>query len=573
MKRNLEQLSAQIYDLVIIGGGIYGASLAWEAASRGLSVALLEKKDFASATSANSLKIIHGGFRYLQNADIHRMRESITERKILMQIAPHLVHPLPVLVPTYGHGIKGIEALTIGLVINELVSFDRNRIAGQDGSVDPDKFIPSGRPLSRRACLKQLPGINPRGLTGGVIFYDAQVYNSERLVLAFLHSASQSGADLANYAEVSGFLRQEDHVKGVMVTDTLTNERFAVRARMVVNTSGPWVQQVVSLLNGEGQRRHIPQAKAINLLTRPLFQNYAVGLPRFSERHSTGGRQNGSRDGQPGEKKGNGYLFVAPWRGRSIVGTTYSLYTQSPDEFRVTAKDLQGLLDEINLAYPQVNLALDDVTFAHGGLLPLSTADQQNDSIRLTRNYQIYDHRQEGIQGLLSVIGVKYTTARNVANKAINQIFNIWGYQPPPSNSAMQPLYGGQIERYTEFLEEEINKRPCNLGEEAVRNLINNYGSAYPEVLRNFSRSNGVGQVLTDEQAILRAEVLHAVRDEMAQKLTDVILRRTDLGTAGYPGEAAVQFSSEVMGVELGWSRERIKQEVQELNEIYHFTG
>ena len=201
MERDPSKLQRNKYDLLVIGGGIYGACVTWDAALRGLSVALVEKGDFASATSANSLKIIHGGLRYLQHGDFKRMRESIRERRTLMEIAPHLVHPLPVLIPTFGHGMQGREVLSLALMINDLIGFDRNRLD------DPEKHICRGRVISRRECLELLPGIHKKDLTGGAIFHDAQVYNSERLVLSFIRSAEKAGAELANYVEVTGFIQ------------------------------------------------------------------------------------------------------------------------------------------------------------------------------------------------------------------------------------------------------------------------------------------------------------------------------------------------------------------------------
>ena len=209
MQRDLTKLSQNVYDLLIVGGGIYGAGVARDASLRGLSVALVEKADFGCATSANSLKMIHGGLRYLQHGDFKRMRESIYDRRILMQIAPHLVHPLGVVVPTYGHGIKGKEVMTIALAINDIVSCDRNV------GIDPHKHIPPGRTISKTECLQLLPGIDAKDLTGGAVFCDAQVYNSERLVLSFLRSAAQKNADLANYVEVIGFLQQGNCITGV----------------------------------------------------------------------------------------------------------------------------------------------------------------------------------------------------------------------------------------------------------------------------------------------------------------------------------------------------------------------
>lgn len=231
MQRNAIALTQNVYDLLIIGGGIYGACIARDASLRGLSVALVEKADFGCATSANSLKTIHGGLRYLQHGDLKRMRESIGDRKILMQIAPHLVHPLKVVLPTYGHGMRGKEAMALALAVNDLVSCDRNFLA------DPQKHIPPGRVISKNQCLQLLEGIDSQGLTGGAIFYDAQVYNSERLILSFLRSAVQAGADVANYVEVVGFLQMGDRITGVTAKDVLTGDSFQIQAKTVVNAS------------------------------------------------------------------------------------------------------------------------------------------------------------------------------------------------------------------------------------------------------------------------------------------------------------------------------------------------
>jgi len=546
-----------VYDLLIIGGGIYGACVAWDASLRGLSVALVEKSDFGSATSANSLKIIHGGLRYLQHADFRRMRESIRERTTLMRIAPHLVHPLPVLIPTYGHGMRGKEVLSVALVVNDLVSFDRNRLD------DPQKHIPRGRTISRRECLQLLPGIPEQGLTGGAIFYDAQVYNSERFTLSFLRPAAKAGAHLANYVEVTGFLQEGDRVTGVEAKDLLTGDRFDIRAKMVLNICGPWVNHVLGLLNGRRPQPGVRCAKAINLMTRRLFHTYAVGVLG----------QNGYRDADAVISKGSRFLFITPWRGQSLIGTAYTVYNEDPDDFKVTEKDVQNLLNEINQACPSASLKREEISFVHGGLVPMSETDRETGYVQLAKHYQIHDHRNEGVKGLLSVVGVKYTTARHVAERVIDLVFEMRGQKPPRSTSSITPLHGGQIERFETFLHTEIGKRPYGLDEEAIRRLIYNYGSAYPEVLRYLDRDVHGGQKRTDRLAVLEAEILHGVHEEMAQKLTDVVFCRTELGTAGHPGDDILRFCAEVMGTELGWSEARIRRELQEVNEVFALGG
>lgn len=524
MKRKLEQLT-DTYDLLIIGGGIYGACMAWEASLRGLSVALVEKADFGGATSANSLKIIHGGLRYLQSADFKRMRESIRERKTLMRIAPHLVHPLPILIPTYGHGLKGKEALGLAMALNDLISSDRNWLQ------DRQKYIPRGRVISKQECLQHLPGMSEAGLTGGALFYDAQVHNSERLTLAFVRSAEQAGATVANYVQAVGFLQAGDHIVGVRANDVFSGTELCIRARTVINTSGPWINQILGLLNRQPPQ---PMARAVNLvLRRSLFHSHAVGLASGSGR----------------------FLFVVPWRDRSILGTDYTVWTGEPDALEVSEGQIESFLRELNQAYPAANLGREDVAVVHSGLLPCSGITPDGKPI-LSKHYRICDHAHQGLPGLISVTGVKYTTARDVAQKTIDYIFKNRGQEPPPSTSSLTPVYGGGIEQFADFLQTAI-ARTHTLDKETVQHLVYNYGSKYQSVLKYLISSP------PNKLAVLQAEVIYAVREEMAQRLSDVVFRRTGLGSAELPSAEILQFCAEVMETELDWSPVRTQQELQ----------
>jgi glycerol-3-phosphate dehydrogenase len=231
MKRNLVQLAGKKHDILIIGGGIYGACVAWDAALRGLSVALVDKGDFGCATSANSLKIIHGGLRYLQDANLKLVRRMVSERTIWMQIAPHLVHPMPCLMPTYKKLTRNNIALFTALKISDLIGYDRNRI------VDPQKHLPNGHTISRTDCLRLIPEAAANGITGGAIWYDAQMYNSERLLISIILSAAKAGAEVANYVEVTSFLRDDMGVKGVKAKDVLTGQELEIQANLVVNSA------------------------------------------------------------------------------------------------------------------------------------------------------------------------------------------------------------------------------------------------------------------------------------------------------------------------------------------------
>ena len=551
MKRNLTELTSKVYDIFIVGGGIYGATLAWEASLRGLSVALVEKSDFGAGTSANSLKTIHGGLRYLQNADLKRMRESIHERTTLMRIAPHLVHPLPVLIPTYGYGLKGKEVLSLALAINDLVSCDRNQLP------DRQKHIPNGCVISQQKCLELLPGISTQGLTGGAIFSDAQVYNSERLTISFLHSAYQAGASLANYVEVTGFIQKDNRISGVKATDRLTRNQFEIRAQTIINTCGPWLHKILGMVNQQ-QRLPFGLAKAMNLVTtRPLVEKYAVGIAS----------KNIATDPDAVVNKGSRFLFIAPWRDRSIIGTEYAVYDRDPDNFHITEAEINKFLAAINQAYPPAKLKREEVAFVHGGMLPTNNINPKTGEPVLAKHYQIFDHSQTGLFGLISVVGVKYTTARDVAEKVVNYLFKSWRKKSPKSVSSLTPIYGGKIENFTAFLQNAIvEKQSKCLTASTIRRLVYNYGSTYPEVLNYLDNPDS-------DRAVIKAEIFYAIHQEMAQKLSDVILRRTELGSAGYPGNATIKFCAEVMGKELGWSAAKLQQEIEEVHNILRITS
>ncbi|MBX2862469.1 MAG: glycerol-3-phosphate dehydrogenase/oxidase [Leptolyngbyaceae cyanobacterium MAG.088] len=534
MQRNLQALSNQAFDLLVLGGGIQGACVAWEATLRGLSVALIDQSDFGAATSANSLKIIHGGLRYLQTADFSRMRQSIRERQILMRIAPHLVHPLPVLVPTYGHGLKGKGAMVAALKLNDLISCDRNR-----GLQDPQKHIPPGRVISRQSCQQQVPGIADQGLTGAATFHDAQVYNSERLTLAFIKSADQAGATVANYVEATGFLQTDGQIQGVTARDALTGVPFEIQANAVVNTSGPWLNKVLNRL--PTPTAHQPFAKAVNVvLHRPLLDtDYAVAFR--------------SGANKPGSTQKSRMLFVVPWRGTSMIGTHYRICNQGPDKWQVDDAEILSLLQQINQAYPPAQLTREDVGFVHGGLLPQAGISSSGEPC-LTKRYCIRDHAADGYQGLWSVTGVKYTTSRDVAQRVVDHLFRTWGQTSPVSTSATTPLVDGDINNIEEYIQQAVEQ--SQFAAKEIRSLVYNYGSAYGDIFKD---------VIDSKIQAITAQVRYVVQTEMAQTLKDVIFRRTELGSAGPPDEPTIHLCGKIMAEELGWGHAHTQKEIHSL--------
>ncbi len=545
MKRDLKKLSGQTFDMLIVGGGIYGAAAAWDAVSRGLSVALIEKGDFGGATSANSLKIVHGGLRYLQSLDVERMRESIRERRTFLKIAPHLVHPLSCLMPTYGHFMKGREVMIAGMLMNDLISFDRNFHA------DPAKKIPPGKTISKKACLKIIPGIQQQKLTGGALWTDAQMFNSERLLLSFILSAVQKGAVPANYIQAEGFLKSGDRIEGICTRDMLSGDELEIRSKVVLNTCGGWVNALLQKA-GAGTL-NMKLSTAMNLvINRSILQEHAAGI--------TGNFEFKRPDGSVYHRRR--VLFMTPWRHVTVVGTYHRPYEADPDRLRVTEAEIEDFLKEINSALPGSPVRRDEISFVHKGFLPMEGINPKTGEVNLTPFFRIIDHRKTHLKGLISVIGVKYTTARDVSKRAVDLAFRLLGQKPAKSISGQTPLFGGEIDDFGWFISENTNRLSSTFSPEVSKHLLYNYGSECQQLLQMIQKEPKMKTLVSGSSEVLTAEVVHGIREEMAVKLSDIIFRRTDLGSAGYPGDQTVQYCADVMAEELGWDPSRIKNEM-----------
>lgn len=550
MKRNISALVGNEYDLVIVGGGIFGICAAWDATLRGLSVALLERDDFGHATSANHFKVVHGGIRYLQHGDIPRIRESSKERSAFLRIAPHLVRPMPFLIPTYGHMMKGKEAMTVGLRLYDLLTFDRNQ-----GIQDPERQIPPGRIVSRQECLDMFPHLDSRGLTGGAIFHDGQMYNPARLSLSFVRAAVEAGADVANYAEVSGFIRQGNRVVGVKVCDKLSGIEFEVRGRVVLNAAGPWAKWLVRAgLNQQLNPEPIFSRDAYFVVNRRLIGDYALAV------------QGQTKDPDAILSRGNRHLFLVPWRDYTLVGVWHVVYRGDPDKFTVTREDLQGFLDEINLSYPSLDLTLNDVSMWNAGLTLFGENEPGATDLSYGKRSMIVDHAQEhDLEGLVTLVGVRFTTARGVATKVIDLVFDKLQKKAPPSQTAETPIYGGNIENFNEFRDQAAAQHSQQVSAEVMSALVHNYGSAYREVLQYLHEEPAWAETL-DGANVIKAQVIHAIRQEMAQTLPDVVFRRTDLATGEDPGTVALETAAALMASELDWNQRRVQKEIAEVN-------
>jgi glycerol-3-phosphate dehydrogenase len=552
MKRDLNKLAETTYDLLIIGGGIAGACAAWDASLRGLSVALVDKGDFGAATSAASGKLIHGGLRYMQYGSLRRVCESAHERNVFLKIAPHFVHPIPFLIPTYGHFLKGKEILAIGMKLYDFI------VRSSTKSIALEKTISPHQVISREKVLEMEPYISKVGLTGGVFIYECLMHNPERLTLSFLLAADEIGADLANYVKVVRFLNRQNLVSGVRAKDILSGDEFDIQAKLVINAAGPWIPTLLAELKGTPKLAGFRFSKGIHVITRSLTQKCALALAT-SHRHAGALLQRGGR-----------HFFIIPWRNHSLIGTTNAPLNGTPDDKIVTEKDILALLKEINSSYPASCLKHEDVLFFYGGLYPDDIGRSVKDGYQGSRTDQIFDHKRiDGIEGVISVISVKFTTARKLAQKTIDLIFRKLEYEPPECLTKSRSIYGGQIERFDDFLSQEIRKKSPNLDKDITTHLVRNYGSAYDKLLNYNENDSQWSERIHPDLPIIKAQIIHAVRKEMAHKLTDVVFRRTGLGTIGNPGEKAFRICASIMAEELGWGGERVEQELNEVRDIF----
>jgi len=552
VKRDLKTLCSEEHDILVLGGGIYGVSVAWDAALRGLKAALIDRGDFACATSSNSLKTIHGGLRYLQQLDLARMRECIRERRVLMKIAPHLVHPLPFVMPTYGHGLKSRTALRAALFVTDLVGLDRN------GLTDPVKYLPGGRTISKEELRKLLPGYNARGMTGGALWYDCQCHNTERLALSYALSAAKRGADLANYVECTGFLMAAGRVRGVRARDTLTGERLAIRARVIVNACGPWIDEVLGTLNGRRTKRIFMPSSAMNIIVkRKLLEGCATGLPSPCP--------NG--ESRASVRRGTRILFFTPWRHYTLIGTNHLPFEGQKGTYRVTEGEIKDFLVSVNAAYPAAEIRRDEISFFHGGLVPTAGISPTGE-VRYERRCGIHDHSVEGgVEGLITVCGEKYTTHRTAARRVVDLALRNLGRRPEGCLSDQIHLEGGDIERFEELLREAV--RTSGVTDVVARHLVYAYGSTYRDVLEYGQKDSSLLRTVRGSYEVIRAEVVHAVREEMALKLSDTVLRRTGLGSGESPGEETLREVAGIMAAELGWDASRTLSEIDETKATY----
>lgn len=536
------------YDVAIIGGGIYGASAAWEAASRGLSVILIEAQDFCSGTSANSLKTIHGGLRSLQRFDFAEMREYIRERRALLKIAPHLVIPMQCIIPTYSKISKSRFFLGFAFKVYDLIASDRNQ------GLDVARYIKHSQIISAEQVRDFAPDFDSSTITGGASWFDAQVYNSERLVLAYIMSAKQAGADVFNYVRKITYTAQQEAVTGLTAVDQLTGEEINISAKSVIDCCGPWAfdDEAFTETTSEARRPKL-MARAVNIVLNRKLSECALGA-----------NTSATPDGN------SRLMFIAPWRQGSIVGTWY--YPKEPGNSKSALSDteLSQCLSQINSVFPALNLDKSNVTKIHFGLQPAEPASAENGEPALWRHTKIIDSMAGSISaGLFWVQGVKLTTARATAENIINRVAGYIHADIDQSSTSVTALYGGDISDYSSFENDCLARFSKYLSIETITRLMRNYGSKIIVIMRLCEKDQSLAQCVPGTTDTIKAELEFILENEMVYTLSDVLLRRSDIGSFQCPKLETIEYCADVVGKRLHWNSAQRAENISGLKQHY----
>ncbi len=516
-------MRAEELDVLVIGGGIVGTGAALDAVTRGLTVGLVEQRDWASGTSSRSSKLVHGGIRYLEQLDFRLVREALIERGLLLQeLAPHLVKPVRFLYPLRRPLVERLY-VGAGMLLYDLFSYTGLRPPG----------VPHHRHLSRAQVRRLAPSLAPSAYVGGITYYDAQV-DDARYTASVARTAAHYGAHVANRVRVEGFLKVGERVVGVRARDRETDELFEIRAKQVVNATGVWTDDTQSMV-GERGKFKVRASKGIHLvIPRDRFQS-GTGLLLRTEKS---------------------VLFVIPWGRHWLVGTTDTDWNLDKAHPAATAADIDYLLDHVNrvLAVP---LTREDVEGVYAGLRPLLAGESEETS-KLSREHIV----AHAVPGLVVIAGGKWTTYRVMAKDAIDAAASALDGKVPASATAEVPLLGATGYRAAWNRRARI-ARGAGIHVTRVEHLLNRYGTLAHEVLALIEARPELAEPLPGADDYLAAEVVYAASHEGALHVDDVLARRTRISIEAWDrGVSAAPVVARLMSQELGWDEERAEREI-----------
>ncbi len=511
------------FDVIVIGAGINGAGIARDAAMRGLKVLLLDKGDIGSGTSSWSTRLIHGGLRYLEHGELGLVRESLRERETLLNIAPHLIRPLPILIPMYKGAQRGPWTMRAGMFAYDILCLN--------------KTLPRHRMLLRNETLKQVPGLNAEGLVGAALYFDAQVEFAERLVLENALSARDHGATIVTYASADKLIVEGKIARGVGFTHQLTAQTHEVLGKIIINAAGPWVDRLLET-SGAGSPRLIGGTKGSHIIVAPFPGAPISALYVEAE-----------TDHRP--------FFIIPWNGNYLIGTTDIRYEGDLNHVEIDHEEIHYLLRETNRVIPKADLTGEHILYTYAGVRPLAFTDDKDEQ-SITRRHFI--RQNPHIKNLFSIVGGKLTTYRSLAEQTVDLVFKKLQKSSPKCTTAQVPLPGASVPDFDEFCK-DLQQR-SGLPAAISNRLLRIYGTRSSVVRDLIAEDPSLAEVFDVATGAIAAEVVFAFKHELAETLSDCLLRRTMVGLNSACGLNAIDAAAMVAQKYLGWSEDQTSAEI-----------
>ncbi len=519
------ELTGEPFDVIVVGAGINGVGIAQDAALRGLRVVLVEQDDLCSGVSAWSGRLVHGGLRYLEQYDVRLVHESLSERERLFRLAPHLVKPVPLMVPIYSHNRRPGWMVELGMIAYDALSLR--------------KSPPTHRLLSRARTTRRFNGAARSGLSGSVVFYDGQVERAERLCVEIAVDAQAAGAVIATKVRVDGPLLENGTVTGVVATDLITGQATAIRGRLVYNVAGPWIDRVLSGAGVRPQPRLNGGTKGSHLVVGP-FPGAPTDVVYYESK----------QDGR--------LVLIIPWLGRFLIGTTDIRFDGDPSLARCDIGEVDYLLGEVNSLIPDAGLTLADVLYTYSGVRPLPFVPDKAES-SVPRSHVLHDHADTGLPQLVTVVGGKLTTYRQLAEDAVDDAFRRLRRKAPACPTRRRRFVGAQVDD-TAALTASLQAR-SGLSTASSARLVEVYGSRAAHVWRLAEADPALASEI-HSSGLLAAELVYAVDTDLARSLTDVLARRVLLAFEPGHGLESVSAAADVLAAHLGWDDARRAAEI-----------
>ncbi|TET29239.1 MAG: glycerol-3-phosphate dehydrogenase/oxidase [Candidatus Heimdallarchaeota archaeon] len=530
-KKDLELLAKHEFDILIVGAGITGAGIAWDAAMRGLKVAIIDKEDFGAGTSSGSSKLVHAGIRYLANGDFNLVSHASQERMWMFRALPHITEPIPFLIPIYKKGKNTFVKMLLAGTLYDILSKFKN--------TDKAAF------LSKDQTLDKIPNLKSDALKRSLFYWDG-IMDDARVTLETILSARENGTITVNHVKVESFITETDSelgevVKGVNAIDSFSEEKITIKAKVVINATGPWTDQVIEMLGDESKL--LRTTKGIHIVTKKIFDRNIVVVITADDRRS---------------------MFVIPFRKKySIIGTTDTDFEDEFDHVEVTQEDIDYVVSAVNNDFPG-SITKEDIISAYSGIRPLILSPKAKSETDTSRWFKVYETKPN----LLTVTGGKFTIFRYIAEKAVDKCLKVLDLKKKdyPCKTEKSQLHGGEgITNIIDYLRKYVPPliRKYEMDFEVVDHIVHTYGTAHTNIFELIDKDEKLKERIAENRPYILAEIIHIVENEICHTLSDFLLRRTQLQLIDNQALDCAEKVAVEMGKLLMWDKKRQIEEIE----------